>query len=58
MVLQLARATIYLGMAKFGMALDLGSRGRGFKSLYSDHKPNWFKKKLGATKPYRECLVR
>ena len=28
---------IYPGMVKFGMALGLGPRNRGFESLYSDH---------------------
>ena len=28
---------MYLGVAQFGRALDLGSRGREFESLHSDH---------------------
>ena len=28
----------YPGVAKFGIALDWGSRGRGFKSRHSDQK--------------------
>ena len=35
----------YPGVAKFGIALDWGSRGRGFKSRHSDQKTpetRWF----------------
>ena len=28
---------VYRGMAKFGIALGSGPRGRGFESRYSDH---------------------
>ena len=28
----------YLGIAQFDSALPLGGRGRGFKSLYPDHR--------------------
>ena len=36
---------LYPGVAKFGIALDWGSRGRRFKSCHSDHfldKNRWF----------------
>ncbi len=29
--------SLYPGVAKFGIALDWGSRGRRFKSCHSDH---------------------
>ena len=32
------RCVIYPGVAKFGIALGSGPRGRGFKSRHSDHK--------------------
>ena len=32
------RCLIYPGVAKFGIALGSGPRGRGFKSRHSDHK--------------------
>ena len=38
------RCLIYPGVAKFGIALGSGPRGRGFKSRHSDHekhRPLW-----------------
>ena len=32
------RCLIYPGVAKFGIALGSGPRGRGFKSRHSDHQ--------------------
>ena len=35
------------GVAKFGIALEWGSRGRWFESSHSDHKKSWNRKVSG-----------
>ena len=41
-----AGVSLYPGVAKLGIALGSGPRGRGFKSRHSDHEkslePQWF----------------
>ena len=37
-IFEVHRAVSYPGVAKFGIALDWGSRGRRFKSCHSDHR--------------------
>ena len=37
----------YPGVAKFGIALEWGSRGRWFESSHSDHKTPTFTTKVG-----------
>ena len=45
----LRRASKYPGVAKFGIALEWGSRGRWFESSHSDHLPmeSWIHGSIG-----------